>query len=389
MGQVVIGNIQFIVVLSCSFLILMFSICLNREISMLKHQGVAYLVPFSILSFVFCSSIEVDLIWLCAFVNAALLLLLLLFSIYRFREEYFDFINFSIVIFGALVLYYSTTAVSQKYLGIAYLLAGLAFLCAVFLVVNRKKKGRTVLKRAVGLMLLYSLLGTVQHVFAFSLISSLALVLSYELFFVYFFTNISSNVNKKVKEAEKLKEKLEKSLNLEVKKRIMEIEKSNENLITISKLDPLTKALNKNSIIEAIENLIVTGRGKEFTILMFDIDDFKHINDTYGHIAGDMCIRTLAHLAKSCTRDNDYVGRYGGDEFIIGLPGLGLNEARLVAERFRNKVVHNSNPRFSISIGLATYPIDGKNVRELISAADKGLYSSKRKGKNTVSHIEI
>jgi diguanylate cyclase (GGDEF)-like protein len=137
-----------------------------------------------------------------------------------------------------------------------------------------------------------------------------------------------------------------------------------------------------------IEKLI-NSRINEFSILMFDIDNFKGINDTYGHIAGDMCIKRLALIAKSSIRDEDSIGRYGGDEFVVVLPSLTISQARLVAERFRKKVDETESPHFSVSIGIASYPQDASNVKELIAAADEGLYKSKRKGRNTVSHRDL
>ena len=150
--------------------------------------------------------------------------------------------------------------------------------------------------------------------------------------------------------------------------------------------DLLTKTLNKITILNIIEKLITSKREKVFSILMFDIDDFKTINDTLGHIAGDLCLRTLAIIASNNIREVDYIGRYGGDEFIIVLPNLAENEAQFVAERFRNKVNETSNPKLTVSIGIATYPRDGETVKDLLSAADKALYKSKSKGKNTISH---
>ncbi|HYE83090.1 MAG TPA: GGDEF domain-containing protein [Clostridia bacterium] len=193
----------------------------------------------------------------------------------------------------------------------------------------------------------------------------------------------------KINESEKLKEVLEHSLNKEVKKRVFEIERSNERLLEISKTDLLTKAFNKITILNIIEKLINSKKEEIFSILMFDIDNFKIINDSLGHVTGDICLKTLANIASGNIREVDYLGRYGGDEFIIVLPALAENEAKFVAERFKKKVNETSNPKFTVSIGIATYPYDGRTVKDLISAADKGLYKSKSKGKNTISHASL
>jgi diguanylate cyclase (GGDEF)-like protein len=102
-----------------------------------------------------------------------------------------------------------------------------------------------------------------------------------------------------------------------------------------------------------------------------------------------MCLKTLALIASSNIREVDHLGRYGGDEFIIVLPTLEAKEAKFVAERFRKKINETSNPRFTVSIGIATYPNDGQTVKDLISAADKGLYKAKSRGKNTICHATL
>lgn len=189
--------------------------------------------------------------------------------------------------------------------------------------------------------------------------------------------------------AEKELARINRSIKYEIKERMLEIEKVNQNLVNMSKMDSMTKVMNKAALIDSIENLINRKTKSEFSILMFDIDNFKTINDSLGHVTGDKCLKTLSVIASGNIREVDYIGRYGGDEFIIVLPTLAENEARFVAERFRKKVNETSNPKFSISIGISTYPYDGQTVRELISAADKGLYKAKSKGKNTICHASL
>ena len=160
----------------------------------------------------------------------------------------------------------------------------------------------------------------------------------------------------------------------------------NKKLLDISKMDALSNVYNKAAILKAIERLISSKPESELSLLMFDIDDFKVINDTHGHIVGDKCIRMLSSTARSSFRDIDLVGRYGGDEFIIVLPDTGSKQAIAIAERFKSTVAAATSPSFTISIGVSSYPSDGTDVRALIQEADKGLYMSKKKGKNAVSH---
>jgi len=186
-------------------------------------------------------------------------------------------------------------------------------------------------------------------------------------------------------DAEKKLSELNHSLEPEIKKRTIEIERINESLIEASKIDNLSRALNRQAIIDEIERLIRV-RVPEFSIIMFDIDDFKKINDNQGHMVGDKCIHKISLETRSCLRKVDKLGRYGGDEFVAVLPGLSLKQAMNVAERLRKRIEDIESLETTISIGVAAYPQDGRSFAELIDVADKGLYTSKEKGKNRVSH---
>jgi diguanylate cyclase (GGDEF)-like protein len=216
--------------------------------------------------------------------------------------------------------------------------------------------------------------------------TTILITIAYGNLLAYF---VGNTMKKLIEENEKLKKKfaeIDQNVEFEVKKRTIEIENSNKKLVNISRTDALTGAYNKIAILNLIEKHIADSRMKEFCIFMFDIDYFKKVNDTYGHLTGDKCIKTLSHLALSSIRDFDSLGRYGGDEFIILLPSTNLTHAKYVGERFRKKVEETNNPHFTISIGVAHYPDDGKTLKELITAADEGLYRSKDKGRNAISH---
>ncbi len=165
----------------------------------------------------------------------------------------------------------------------------------------------------------------------------------------------------------------------------MEIQK--EQIAEKTRVDNLTRVLNKAGLVHEFNNLI--GRNKKFSILMFDIDKFKSINDTFGHIIGDKVLKQLALTATTSVRKTDIVGRYGGDEFIIILPQSGPSDAMKIGTEFKNAVAKSKNPHFTISIGIATYPWDGDTMTRLIESADKGLYQSKEHGRNTISYTGI
>jgi diguanylate cyclase (GGDEF)-like protein len=130
--------------------------------------------------------------------------------------------------------------------------------------------------------------------------------------------------------------------------------------------------------------------GHPLSFLMFDIDYFKYINDTYGHHAGDEVIVHLANLARSCKRAPDVLARIGGEEFALLLPETDLPQAQVVAERLRRDVsahplVIASQPvPATVSIGVAARSPAMSSIGQLMAAADKALYDAKRSGRNRV-----
>lgn len=127
-----------------------------------------------------------------------------------------------------------------------------------------------------------------------------------------------------------------------------------------------------------------------FSLAMIDIDDFKVFNDSEGHLAGDEILKHIANIAKECLRVSDVIARFGGEEFTILMPQTDKDEAFLVAERIRQSIKEqipkfwSSFPRDSVTvtIGISTYPYDGKEIKELIRSADKALYKGKLGGKD-------
>jgi diguanylate cyclase (GGDEF)-like protein len=117
--------------------------------------------------------------------------------------------------------------------------------------------------------------------------------------------------------------------------------------------------------------------------MMIDIDHFKGINDTYGHLTGDNILKELAVLLRENTRQNDLVGRYGGEEFLIMLSQTSLSQGFAVAEKIRemiNQKVFIQNIHLTVSIGIAEF--NGEKVSELLEKADKNLYAAKKSGRN-------
>jgi len=123
-------------------------------------------------------------------------------------------------------------------------------------------------------------------------------------------------------------------------------------------------------------------------LLMIDIDNFKPINDTFGHLFGDSILNKLGELLKAKTRETEMVARYGGDEFAIVMSNTGLTEAVQIAERIRQSIQAFSfgtkNSLATVSIGIAMYPLDANSLNELIEKSDNSLYKAKHGGKNRV-----
>lgn len=184
----------------------------------------------------------------------------------------------------------------------------------------------------------------------------------------------------------KLDNEFQYELRKEVNKHTFHLKEVQEKMSHINKIDNLTKSYNKKAIFNLIEELTLDRRVEHFALIMFDLDNFKNLNDTLGHVQGDLCLKTLASIARDCIRDSDSFGRYGGDEFLIILPKSSLSTAITIAERFRDNIDKKTQPHFTVSIGLATYPEDGKTLKDLLDIADKGLYLSKEKGRNKVSY---
>ncbi len=171
-------------------------------------------------------------------------------------------------------------------------------------------------------------------------------------------------------------------------------EKSRELLFQIedsSTRDPLTGAYNRRYLMDHIEECIAqveSGEMRAFSLLMFDIDHFKKINDTYGHLAGDDCIRNLAFILKNSLRNVDVVSRYGGEEFICVLPTAEDTPAFRRAEQIRESVEltqlsEEINKKITISGGVVMYT-PGMTPEELINEADENLYLAKEGGRNQI-----
>jgi diguanylate cyclase (GGDEF)-like protein len=214
------------------------------------------------------------------------------------------------------------------------------------------------------------------------LITAFGRAFAYYLLFMFVFKNSIRLAQFRLKKAHSKLAELNKSIDKEVKKRIIELERHNEHLLRMVKQDPLVDAYNKKEIYNLLGEMIAEPYAEPFSLILFDLDNFKIINDTKGHIEGDRVLKKVAMIARESIRGFDVLGRFGGDEFIIILRGARVSDAVFIAERFRRRVKEKSE--VTVSIGVAGYPEDGKTVKEILEVADAGLYEAKKLGKNAV-----
>lgn len=157
--------------------------------------------------------------------------------------------------------------------------------------------------------------------------------------------------------------------------------------------DPLTGAKNRRSFLHFFEKELTRSQRYKHKLapLMLDIDNFKDINDTYGHGTGDKVLKLMVAEAHGLLRGTDIFGRWGGEEFIVLLPESDTHQASTVAERLRgnlSKIEVNSDSdtliRFTVSIGMTVVENKDELLDDIIRKADKALYQAKAKGRNRV-----
>ncbi|TDT68107.1 PAS domain S-box-containing protein/diguanylate cyclase (GGDEF)-like protein [Hypnocyclicus thermotrophus] len=180
-----------------------------------------------------------------------------------------------------------------------------------------------------------------------------------------------------------------KLLEEKVKERTLELEEANKKLNDLIQIDGLTKLYNykflTTKIKEKIDNSLKTS--KPLSIILLDLDHFKLINDNFGHLTGDEVLIKLGKLMKNIIGNNGYVGRYGGEEFLILLPDCILEKAVEYGELIRKKVEKYNFEEFNVTIsgGIATFSKED-NSYSLIDKADKKLYEAKKNGRNKIIH---
>ncbi len=161
-----------------------------------------------------------------------------------------------------------------------------------------------------------------------------------------------------------------------------------------SQLDSLTKALNHGSFIKNLEEKIIDSEVSHIptSLIMLDIDKFKDYNDNYGHLVGDQVLSRLTEVIRGHIRDSDLVGRWGGEEFCIALPGADADRALSIARRIQQSMSEieffardgSSVPAPTVSQGISVFPLEAGDTFTLIDIADQRLYTAKNRGRNEI-----
>jgi len=166
-----------------------------------------------------------------------------------------------------------------------------------------------------------------------------------------------------------------------------------EKTVKASRFDSLTGLYNRQSFDESLEREINRGKrhGKELSILFLDLDDFKEVNDSFGHQTGDEVLKQVAKIVLNEKRSEDLAARYGGEEIVLILPETGKVDSLVLGERVRKRVeemridLNGNTVRITISGGLASFPENATDAKSLLKCADNALYTAKGSGKNGIS----
>ena len=170
------------------------------------------------------------------------------------------------------------------------------------------------------------------------------------------------------------------------------VAKQADQLQFLASRDPLTGLLNRRSFFDAAVGYFdqAKAEGKACACIMADIDFFKKVNDKYGHAVGDETIQAFARVIQNTLRDTDLVCRYGGEEFVVLLPGIGIDAAAEAAERvrFATETCEGLTARMTGSFGVSDLTLEATDLADLIEQADRALYASKSGGRNRVTRYD-
>jgi len=174
-----------------------------------------------------------------------------------------------------------------------------------------------------------------------------------------------------------------------------ELEKSLTIIKEMSIRDDLTGVYNRRHLMELLEHEYhrISRGGAHFSVAMLDIDHFKSVNDTHGHLTGDEVLKAVSDVIRNSLRSADFCGRYGGEEFLLVMTQTNINGALLCAERIRSTIEQSRftslGPNFKVTVSLGVTEFTGKeDIPTMIARADKALYHAKESGRNRVEYAD-
>ena len=380
----ILNSLTMKLVLLSSFAVFAYTLCDKHVSYRHKILGTAFLSLIVIIGFgdTFSANSSFNQTVIFGNYTFALTLLVSTVCLNFFPGKHFHHINYYIPFIG-LIFINQFEGLYSPYLGmpIPITLMVLCLSLSIFLLIQSNMEQ---LWKYAGLIFIGILTTSFKSINEFLFLGNLLYIVGCAGLLKNFMKFSHKNYELQLDEISSLKEDFEYKVKKQAAERTFYMEIQKEQIAEKTRIDNLTRVLNKAGLVYEFSTLI--GRNKKFSVLMFDIDKFKDINDTYGHIVGDKCLKHLALTASSSIRKTDIVGRYGGDEFIIILPQSGPADALKIGDEFRKAVEKSKNPHFTVSIGISTYPWDGEDMTELIESADKGLYESKKNGRNKISY---
>ena len=165
-----------------------------------------------------------------------------------------------------------------------------------------------------------------------------------------------------------------------------------EKLKKNAEIDSLTQVYNRRKVLELGDGDVddANNRGQKYSVIMIDVDNFKNVNDSYGHAVGDQVLQEVARRCRYALRDIDIFGRFGGEEFVVFLPQTNIMDAFIIGERLRKEISDTSfetskSPLFvTISLGVAALTKAKETPGKLLELADEALYKAKKTGKNKI-----
>jgi diguanylate cyclase (GGDEF)-like protein len=173
---------------------------------------------------------------------------------------------------------------------------------------------------------------------------------------------------------------------------LRDLQRLHDRAASQAKTDELTGLPNRRRFDEILARELERAKrfGRPFSLLLLDLDDFKKVNDTYGHLQGDQVLRTVAKALAAESREIDEPARFGGEEFAVALPETDVRGAEKAAERIRTRIAstpislegRGAKVSVTVSIGISGTPDHPRDARALVGLADEALYAAKREGKN-------